>query len=120
MGFGHPHEAKRINYTNDPEFMEEMAKKIIFQLPILKDVRVVRQWAGHYGVSPDAQPVLGPVPEVDGYYLALGCGKGFMLAPMIGKLISEYVAGEKTSLPIDILSIERFDKGELIHEPAVV
>lgn len=120
LGFGNPDEPKRINYKHEWKFMEDMAKKAIYQFPEMKDVRVIRQWAGHYGISPDGQPILGSVPEVDGYYLALGCGKGFMLAPMIGKLVAENMAGEETSLPIEQLSIERFEKGELIFETGVV
>ena len=68
---------------------------------------------------PDGQPILGPVPEIEGYYLALGCGKGFMLALYDWPVTAEYLV-EETSLPIDILSIERFAKGELINEPSVV
>ncbi|MDF2676189.1 MAG: dependent oxidoreductase [Bacillota bacterium] len=120
MGYGNPNEPKRINFNHGWEFLEQMAQKAVFQLPILKDVRFVRQWAGHYEISPDGQPILGPVPELDNYIMALGCGKGFMLSPMIGKLIAEKMAGEETSLPIDILSIERFAKGELIVETGVV
>lgn len=120
MGYGNPNEPKKINFDHDWNFLEQMAKKAVFQLPILKDVRFVRQWAGHYGISPDGQPILGAVPEIDGYYLALGCGKGFMLSPMIGKLIAEKMAGEETTLNIDTLSIERFAKGELIVETGVV
>ncbi len=120
MGYGMPNEPKGINYKHDWQFLEEMAKKITEQMPVTQELRVIRQWAGHYGISPDGQPILGPVPEIEGYYLALGCGKGFMLAPMIGQLTAEYLVGEETSLPIDILSIERFAKGELINEPSVV
>ncbi|WP_312811191.1 FAD-binding oxidoreductase [Sedimentibacter sp.] len=120
MGYGNPDEPKKINFNHDWNFLEQMAKKAVFQLPVLKDVRFVRQWAGHYEISPDGQPILGSVPEMDNYFMALGCGKGFMLSPMIGKLIAEKMAGEVTSLPIDSLSIERFAKGELIVETGVV
>lgn len=120
MGFGHPHEPKGMNFINSADFMEEMAQKIVYQLPFLKDLRVIRQWAGHYDTSPDAQPILGKVPEYDGYLIACGCGKGFMLAPMIGKMMSEFLMGEKSIIDINILSVERFAKGELIFEPAVV
>jgi len=120
MGYGNPQEPKGLNYNDSWVFLEEMARKITFQLPILKKVKVVRQWAGHYGISPDGQPILGSVPEIENYYLSLGCGKGFMLSPIIGRLIAQYLTGEKTTFPIDILSIERFKKGNLIIEPAVV
>ena len=120
MGYGNPHEPKGINYSHQWEFMEQMADKAISLFPFISQLRIVRQWAGHYGISPDGQPVLGEVPEVEGYYLALGCGKGFMLSPMIGQLLAERIAGEETSLPIKPYNIERFERGELIVEPAVV
>jgi len=120
LGYGNPDEPKKINYEHDWQYVENMAKKAVYQFPAMKNLRVVRQWAGHYGISPDGQPILRNVPEYVGYFLALGCGKGFMLAPMIGKLIAEHIAGKKTSIPIDKLSIERFAKGELIVETGVV
>ncbi len=119
-GYGNPAEPKGINYDCSWQFIEELAAKIIDQFPVMKDVNIIRHWSGHYGISPDGQPVLGTVPEIEGYHLALGCGKGFMLSPMIGELVAQDVAGQETTLPIDILSVERFKKGELIVEPAVV
>lgn len=120
MGYGIPNEPKRINYNHDWSFMEEMAKKSVFQIPALKDVRIVRQWAGHYGISPDGQPIVGSIPEVEGYYTALGCGKGFMLSPAIGLLLAEHLSGEKTTLDIEPMNVRRFEKGELIFETGVV
>ncbi len=120
IGYGDPHEPEGINYNCSWQFIRELAEKVIEQFPIMKNVNVIRHWAGHYGISPDGQPVLGPVPEIEGYFLALGCGKGFMLSPMIGELVAQATAGQKTTLPIDILNVERFEKGELIVEPAVV
>ena len=32
----------------------------------------MRQWAGSYNMTPDAQPILGGVEEVDGFYLSVG------------------------------------------------
>jgi sarcosine oxidase, subunit beta len=120
IGYGNPDEPKGINYRCSWQFLIELSRKIVEQFPIMREVKIVRQWAGHYGISPDGQPVLGAVPEVEGYYLALGCGKGFMLSPMIGELVAQLIAGVEPTLPIGILSVERFKKGALIVEPAVV
>lgn len=120
IGHGVPGEPKGINYSCSWRFLKDLARFTAEQIPMMKNVNIIRQWAGHYGISPDGQPVLGKVPGLEGYILALGCGKGFMLSPMIGELVAQSVAGVKTTLPIDILSIERFAKGELIVEPAVV
>lgn len=120
FGYGNPDEPKGLNYSCSWQFLKDLSIKIVEQFPVMRHVNIIRQWAGHYGVSPDGQPVIGPVPEVEGYYLALGCGKGFMLSPMIGELTAQIVAGAETTLPLEILSVERFKKGELIVEPAVV
>jgi sarcosine oxidase subunit beta len=120
MGFGNPCEPAGINYKSSLDFVTSMARKAVQLMPLLGSLRVVRQWAGHYGISPDGQPIIGPSPRLRGYYTALGCGKGFMFSPMIGEIVSQMVVGEETTLPAKTMSEERFAKGELIMEPAVV
>lgn len=121
-GFGDPeHEIKGDNVDSTWQFVRAMAKKMVKLIPILKEVHMVRQWAGLYNMSPDAQPILGEHPKLKRFYLSLGfSGHGFMLAPITGKLISELILEGKTSIPIDKLDIGRFERGELIHEPSVV
>jgi len=119
-GYGDPKEPKKINYTCSWQFLKELAAKVTEQFPVMQDVNIIRHWAGHYGISPDGQPVLGEVPGIEGYYLSLGCGKGFMISPMLGELMAQNVAGVETTIPIEIMNVERFNKGELIVEPAVV
>jgi len=121
MGFGDPNEPKGDNIGTSWQFAREMAQKMTTVVPLLKEVSMVRQWAGLYNVSPDAQPILGEHPQVGGFYMAIGfSGHGFMLAPVASKLIAELILEGKTSLPIDKLDIGRFERGELILEPSVV
>lgn len=120
MGFGNPHEPKGFDIGHSWQFMETMARKIVDVLPALKGIRVVRQWSGLYDLSPDGQPILGFVPGMEGFCLAIGSAKGFMLAPAIGLVIAELLCGEQTSLPIDRLDLGRFARGEYIVEPSVV
>ena len=115
--------------TNEPEgtdvssswrWMEEMAKRVCKILPILSNIKVVRQWAGSYTITPDAAPILGSVPEVEGFYLAGGfSGHGFMLGSMTGVLMAECILGKETTIPIDKLDVGRFERRELMKEPAV-
>jgi len=102
------------------KFIGEMSLKAVEQLQILQDLRVKRQWAGHYGISPGGQPILSENPEVAGYYLALGCARGFMLDPVIGEMMTEIISGTETFIPVEGLGVERFARGDLIIEPAVV
>lgn len=121
MGRGDEGEPKDLRVTSGWHFLEEMAKTITRVLPPLKNVRMIRQWAGLYNITPDRQPILGPVKEVEGFYLAVGfSGHGFMFGPATGVLIAESILREKTTLPIDMLNLDRFERGELIFEPSVV
>ncbi|MBE3587561.1 MAG: FAD-binding oxidoreductase [Thermoanaerobacteraceae bacterium] len=121
MGLGDPNEPKEYNLRSSWQFLTRMAQKAVYLLPVLKDLRVVRQWAGVYDMSPDRQPVLGEVPEVPGFYVAAGfSGHGFMIAPMTGQLMAEMILGEPTTLPVDMFSLSRFNTGDLFIEPSVV
>ena len=121
MGFGDPNERKDGDIGSSWQFAQQMAQKMTAVLPLLKEVSMVRQWAGLYNMSPDAQPILGEHPQIEGFYMAIGfSGHGFMLAPITSKLIAELILKKKTSFPIDKLEIGRFERGELIIEPSVV
>jgi sarcosine oxidase subunit beta len=121
MGLGDPNERKDGDIGSSWQFAREMAQKMTAVVPLLKEVSMIRQWAGLYNMSPDAQPILGEHPQIEGFYMAIGfSGHGFMLAPITSKLIAELILKRKTSLPIDKLEIGRFERGELIIEPSVV
>ncbi len=49
--------------------------------------------AGFYVYTPDDQPLIGPTPEVPGFYLNCGYWAGVMLAPTAGKWIADLVTG---------------------------
>ena len=120
MGFGDPDEPESHNISSSWHFMEEMAEKATNLLPVLRNLRVVRQWAGLYNITPDAQPILDTAPNIDGFYIAAGfSGHGFMISPMVSIYMAEMILGEERSLELD-LNLERFEKGNLILEPSVV
>ena len=67
----------------------------------------------------DHHAILGKVLGVEGFILVNGfSGHGFQHSPAVGKMISELIIdGKDTTIDISTLSIERFEKGELILEP---
>ena len=121
MGIGHPDEPETFNITSSWQFLTEMAKRITRILPPLANLNVVRQWAGLYDMCPDRTPILGPDATIQGFYTAAGfSGHGFMISPMVGKLMAQMVLGSPTDIPITMFSAERFARGELYIEPSVV
>lgn len=121
MGRGDENEPKDLRITSSWQFLDEMSKTIIDILPPVGKLRMIRQWAGLYNITPDKQPILGKVDEIEGYYLAVGfSGHGFMFAPITGLLLSEIILNENLTIDIEKLSINRFKKNELVFEPSVV
>ncbi|MBP3927271.1 MAG: FAD-binding oxidoreductase, partial [Clostridium sp.] len=75
----------------------------------LSDVRVVRQWGGWLDKCMDGVPVVSPVDEVPGLYLAAGfSGHGFGIAPAVSLCLSQLILGEKTAVDVSPLAYHRF------------
>ena len=66
--------------------------------------------AGFYVYTPDDQPLIGPVPELPGFYLNCGYWAGVMLSPEAGRRISELVTG-KLKPQDNPLRPSRFEEG---------
>jgi sarcosine oxidase subunit beta len=120
-GIGDEHHAATFSTASSPHFLFKYAKALRETFPALGRVRIIRQWAGDYDMSPDARPILGSVDGVEGYYHACGfSGHGFMLSPIVARLLTELITTGRTSMPIESLSLKRFADGNLVKDPYVV
>ncbi len=120
-GWGDPNEKPGYNFESSPRFLITMARLLAKYIPPLKGVRIVRQWAGLYDVTPDARQITGPVRGVDGFIQVNGfSGHGFMMGPATAHLVAQLIAGEPLDLPLEPFSPDRFEKGVFEGETAVV
>lgn len=92
--------------------VEAIARRGRRFLPALERMNVVRTYAGLRPYSVDHMPIIGPVPEVPGFYVAAGHeGEGIGLAPITGLIIASYLTGrEITYLPVSAVRYERFPR----------
>lgn len=80
-------------------------------LPGLRNVNVIRTFAGLRPYTPDGLPILGIVPHPRGFIMAAGHeGDGISLAPITGKVIADLVFRGESSGMLKHLSIERFKR----------
>jgi len=87
-------------------------------LPRLEYVSFTVPVAGVYDVTPDHQPLLGPVD--DGLYVACGfSGHGFMIAPAVARITADAVLGRRDEA-LDVLGPDRFERGRPVPEPQLV
>ena len=121
MGIGDPSEPVSLDIRSSWQFLEQTAHLITQTIPVFRNLRVVRQWAGLYDMSPDRYPIINHAKEAEGFYTVAGLsGHGFMVAPRLSILLANHLTGIEDSLDINLFSAERYEKGELLLEPSVV
>jgi sarcosine oxidase, subunit beta len=90
-------------------FLTRMARGLTTLMPRLGHVKVVRQWAGPYDVSPDGNPIVGELPGVPGFYVVCGFGgHGFMMAPVVARHYAAFLRGEPPHPFFDAWRASRF------------
>jgi glycine oxidase len=87
--------------------LERVATELI---PSLKDVPVADKWAGLRPFADGGRPIIGPVPNVDGLFIASGHFRnGILLAPITAALIADDIFGHSNSHFSNSFSPNRFD-----------
>jgi sarcosine oxidase, subunit beta len=124
LAWNDPEETTGYKTDFDPAFVEKVLTRAADRVPIFEDLAVnpQRAWAGLYEMTPDHHPILGPVPEVPGFFLANGfSGHGVMHAPATGKILCDLILRGSTRV-IDpaLLNLARFREGRRLEETAVL
>jgi sarcosine oxidase subunit beta len=103
--------------TNDPEFIDEVRRRLTHRMPSMEHTSYVRGHAGIYDVSPDSRAVLGKVPGIDGLFVAAGfSGTGFKTSPAVGAAMAELILdGHSRTVDISPFAFERILRGSLIR-----
>ncbi|MDH7506785.1 MAG: FAD-binding oxidoreductase [Candidatus Thermoplasmatota archaeon] len=120
---GIPIPNERSGYKTMPTFvfMWHMAKTLTRYAPVLKHVNMLRHWTGFYDVTPDARPILGETIDLKGFIQCNGfSGHGFMISPMVARLLSDFIVYGKTNDILESLNLERFKGKKIVYEKSVV
>lgn len=123
MGMGSPTEQPSFDTRVDQGFLEnELLPTAVRVFPPLERAGIARTWCGLYEMTPDRHAIIGPVPSVEGLFLANGfSGHGFQHAPLVGKLLAEMIVqGKASTVDVSSLGLERFAGGNLLREAHVV
>jgi sarcosine oxidase subunit beta len=125
LAWNDPEETPGYKTDFEPSFIEKILMHAADRVPAFENLPInpKRAWAGLYEMTPDHHCILGPVAEVPGFFLANGfSGHGVMHSPATGKILANLILQGKTNVVDDVtvLAFERFAKGELLHETAVL
>lgn len=107
--FGGTRELVGFDDDNTFEAIETMAKRVLRFFPQLKELSVIRYFAGFRPYTPDGLPLLGEVKGLSRFIMAAGHeGDGIAMSPITGKLITEIIVDGKPSFDIEPFSPNRF------------
>lgn len=115
-------QAPGFDTTVDEDWRLRHIEEAIERLPLLGDAEISAEWAGLYEVTPDDQPILGKLPQLEGLYACAGfSGHGLMHGPAAGLLLAEELLdGHAHTIDIDSLRYSRFAAGVAAGEYNVV
>jgi sarcosine oxidase subunit beta len=107
------------NVRSGLDSIHHLVSSTLKMFPVLRDVRLLRQWSGLCDMTPDYAPILGGIKGIDGLLLTCGWGSwGFKAAPMAGKSIAELIVTGKTPELIKPFELSRFNDGKMLNERA--
>src|SRR5690606_29785636 len=92
IGVTDPEEPLGLNCDAGATHLQRAADQILDKAPKLASLRVVRQWAGVYDMTPDRKPMLGFVPQIRGFVQFNGDnGRGIAFIPYIAEALAEWI-----------------------------
>ena len=81
------------------DIVRQMVDRAISFMPALSGVSVLRVWTGFRPATPDALPLIGPWPALDGVWIAAGHeGLGITTSLATGQLIADLLAGRPPAI----------------------
>jgi sarcosine oxidase subunit beta len=119
-GMGDPAEPPGLDQGSTLRFLARFSRAATALVPRLAGVKVIRQWAGLYDVTPDRRPILGPAGFRNFHQLSGFVGHGFMMAPAVAELYADLLAGRGRDEIFDRFGLERFERGSGPREDLVI
>jgi len=99
---------RTLNPEANPALNNEALRNLRAAWPVFQQAEIAQAWAGIIDVTPDSNPVIGPVAALPGLTLATGfSGHGFGTSPAAGQLAADLVSA---STPLIDPTPYRFDR----------
>ncbi|KFA93748.1 FAD-dependent oxidoreductase [Archangium violaceum] len=120
-GMGDAKEPAGLNMGSTLRFVSRFSQALLEQMPDLGHVKVLRQWAGCYDVTPDNNPVLGRTPGLENLLQMSGfVGHGFMMAPAVAERMAGWMTTGESDELFTRFNLRRFQEGKLEREDMII
>ncbi len=113
---GAPWDFTQQLFPPDWELFDPILQGAIRRVPIIEKAEAVKLVNGPEAITPDSRPLLGPVPEVPGFYVAAGLSHtGFGGGGAIGQIMAEWIVDGEPSQDTSEYNVRRF--GDIYRDP---
>ena len=93
----------------------DVGAQVAQRFPSFEAAGLASSWTGVYDVTPDWNPVLGRLPDMQGLIVGYGfSGHGFKLSPAVGRVLAQAALGLPTDVALTPYALERFRSGRLL------
>ena len=121
FGMGDRDETPTFDTTVQWDFLPQVIDVAVHRLPALANASIAHAWAGLYEMTPDHNPIVGPVADVEGLFTIAGfSGHGFQHSPAAGRILADLVTGRDPQFDVTPFALERFAAGRVSGERYVV
>ena len=121
MGMSDPTEPPSFHTHVDRSFLERVTAEALHRAPVLERAEILRGWGGLYAITPDENPIIGEIQNVQGFVCAVGVsGHGFQHGLPVGRLLSELILDGRTSLDLNPFAYDRFKRRKKTIEKRTV
>jgi sarcosine oxidase subunit beta len=119
---GDPLEPPGLRMGSSLRFASRYSAALMELIPHAGSIKLLRQWAGCYDVTPDHSPVMGRTPGLPNLLQLSGfVGHGFMMAPAVAERMAAWMTGRA---PDDDLfsrfNLQRFADGRMEREDMII
>jgi len=119
-GMGDPREPAALNMGSTLRFLARYSRALGEALPAASRLKILRQWAGCYDVTPDNSPILGRTPGLANLLQMSGfVGHGFMMGPAVAERMAAWMGGQQDEL-FTRFALGRFAEGRLEREEMII
>ncbi len=116
-------ENERFLFDSNLERLEEFFAPALKRLPVLNSLGIRTIINGPIPISPDGEPVMGPVPGFANFYAACAFTSGIAASGGAGKAMANWIVNNDPGFDLWSFDIRRFGAlqagGKFLHERAV-
>ena len=92
-----------------------IAEELVRLFPFLAKVRVIRTWGRPTSFTPDEEPLIGWVPQLDNMFVATSMVETITIVPVVSEWIATMIQGKDPPVSLDAYSPARFANGWIWH-----